>query len=289
MNAFKKAVDALPTKQPPAGWRRSFAGLLKSPDGRGAGPFPATKPRRSFAWNEALSGICCPLTGSCGDLDLLSALGILSRQAREKIFQPETDDAPVQIMGMLEAAGEQFDSMWVMGMDAESWPPPPRPNPVSAGEPAAEIQRPPTRPRSGSWHTPGWSPGGFCFSRPCCGQFAGKRRRRGPVPSPLISDFPVTSVKPALPCWWAAATDRGAFETIVDPFGPAADTGSRISGGTGLLKAQAACPFSAFAGYRLHAKALETPELRAECPGTGQALSITCWSGSGNRCTPCQH
>ena len=46
------------------------------------------------------------------------------------MFQPEGSDAPIQIMGVLEASGMGFDALWVAGLAADRWPPPPQPNPM---------------------------------------------------------------------------------------------------------------------------------------------------------------
>jgi ATP-dependent helicase/nuclease subunit B len=45
------------------------------------------------------------------------------------VFQPESRDTPIQILGLLEGTGMQFDYLWVAGLTNESWPPPAAPNP----------------------------------------------------------------------------------------------------------------------------------------------------------------
>jgi ATP-dependent helicase/nuclease subunit B len=72
------------------------------------------------------------------------ALERLSRMARETLFQPEAPDVPVQILGVLESAGMQFDHLWVSGLTDEAWPLAARPTPLipvalqrSAGVPEA--------------------------------------------------------------------------------------------------------------------------------------------------------
>src|SRR5699024_9740111 len=49
------------------------------------------------------------------------------------------------------------------------------------------------------------------------------------------------------------------LETLVDDYGPPLEEGAWLEGGTRLLKAQAACPFRAFAEHRLGARGLEEP------------------------------
>ncbi len=51
------------------------------------------------------------------------AINIITKLAQDTIFQAETATAPtIQIMGLLEAAGCQFDTLWVQGMIADCLP-----------------------------------------------------------------------------------------------------------------------------------------------------------------------
>jgi len=50
------------------------------------------------------------------------ALFLITRLARERIFQPDTPATPIQIMGKLESHGIQFDCLWIAGLDTEQWP-----------------------------------------------------------------------------------------------------------------------------------------------------------------------
>jgi len=55
----------------------------------------------------------------------------LGQLCRQRLFQPETRGRPaIQVLGVLESAGLSFDGLWVMGMNDDQWPPPPRPNPL---------------------------------------------------------------------------------------------------------------------------------------------------------------
>jgi probable DNA repair protein len=50
------------------------------------------------------------------------ALEALERIARQTTFAPESRDAPVQVMGPLEAAGGTFDAVWFLRAGDLSWP-----------------------------------------------------------------------------------------------------------------------------------------------------------------------
>ena len=51
---------------------------------------------------------------------------------------------------------------------------------------------------------------------------------------------------------------RRDLESIEDGQAPSVQTTEKIRGGSNLLKTQAACPFSAFAKFRLHAESLKS-------------------------------
>ena len=57
------------------------------------------------------------------------AVARVRRMAEDTAFQPESPDVPVQILGVLESAGCEFDHLWVMGLSVEAWPLAARPNP----------------------------------------------------------------------------------------------------------------------------------------------------------------
>ncbi|MDR1057610.1 MAG: PD-(D/E)XK nuclease family protein [Coxiellaceae bacterium] len=64
-----------------------------------------------------------------GQITYNKALKILHDMLDANIIPLEPErDAPVNIMGILEAIGINFDYLWVMGLDQEHWPEPPKPN-----------------------------------------------------------------------------------------------------------------------------------------------------------------
>jgi len=50
------------------------------------------------------------------------ALQRLRRIAHDQRFATRDEGAPVQIMDMLEAAGSQFDGLWIAGLHGGVWP-----------------------------------------------------------------------------------------------------------------------------------------------------------------------
>ncbi len=259
LNNFKNAIREIPKKQLPSGWARSFDDLLKSMGWSKGRPLSSESFQAVNAWHEVLQAFSS-FDKISDELDIHSAIRLLSQNINAKTFQPETDDVPVQIMGMLETAGECFDHLWIMGLDAESWPQAPAPSPflpigiqkkynIFHASPERELAyaRQLTRRLLASADD-------VMVSSPQ------KDGDTSLFPSPLIAHLEQVIINPGGKNWWAHMVNFAEFEKLADQHGPPADAKSHISGGTGLLKAQAACPFSAFSTYRLQAKILEVPE-----------------------------
>jgi len=188
------------------------------------------------------------------------ALGRLRRMAADTLFQPETPAVPVQVLGVLEAAGMVFDHLWVMGLSDEAWPMPPRPNPFISLQLQSRAEVPNASPASAlqlaQRLTAEWLSGAaeVVLSHP--------RREADQVlaASPLIAH--VAEDEPEVPKYatWRATVQRAAkVERLVDTRAPAFAADQSARGGARLVKNQAACPFRAFAIHRLGAEGIESP------------------------------
>ncbi|MBL8499049.1 MAG: PD-(D/E)XK nuclease family protein, partial [Nitrosomonas sp.] len=194
------------------------------------------------------------------------AIGRLKRIVGDTLFQPETPDAPIQILGVLEAAGMEFDHLWVMGLSDQQWPLRARPNPFlplelqrSAQLPLGSVQESLVYCRR---LTQGWLSAAreVVLSYP---KFSDDRDGHELKPSPLIQS--ITENKPvflALEQHRERIIQSCELERIEDDQAPPLDTevaGQSIKGGTVVLKDYAACPFRAWARHRLRIANLEAP------------------------------
>jgi exodeoxyribonuclease-5 len=180
-----------------------------------------------------------------------------------QVFQAETELEPaIQILGIMEGLSAPVDALWCMHMNDHIWPPPARPNPLLP----AFIQRAAALPNADNnvqaifaatiqqrlLH----SASHIVFSS---SSMDGESQLR---PSPLMQDIDILNSEVTLATSLAeqlSADAHEALEHIDDHIAPAVQEGEHVSGGTGLLKAQAVCPAWAFYQYRLGAKALKTP------------------------------
>ena len=192
------------------------------------------------------------------------ALALLGRMAMERVFQPESEAAPIQILGTLETVGMEFTHLWIAGLHEAAWPRPAHPNPFL---PAA-LQRRLGMPHAGAEQELEFarretarlmaSADAVMVSYPLQdGELALR-------PSPLIVDLPAVSAQAvqgrATPL--LARHIQGAappLETWLDPCGPPLARDTHLRGGASALRNQAACPFRAFAIHRLGARAPESP------------------------------
>lgn len=198
-----------------------------------------------------------------GSLDLNEAVRRLSQLCRQRVFQPETIGRPaIQVLGMLESAGLDFDALWVMGMNDDLWPPAPRPNPLLP----AELLR-----AAGAAHASAEVELDFAtrvhhrllLAAPSVTlSYALADGNRMLRPSPLIAGLALAAAQPAKleTLIQQLARQAGqACEHLADALAPAVAEGEKVSGGSWLLRAQAICPAWAYYQFRLGAEAMETP------------------------------
>ncbi|MES0873540.1 PD-(D/E)XK nuclease family protein [Sinimarinibacterium thermocellulolyticum] len=228
-------------------------------------PGPRTLDSAEFqaleAWRDLLAELGA-LEDVLGPVSASVALAQLRHLAGERIFQPQTPPLNIQVLGALEAQGLDFDALWVMGLDDESWPPAGRPNPFIP----FDLQRRLGMPHASTMQELAWAERTTQNWRAAAGEvvfsWAASDGDRPLSPSPLIRDeaaraqrLPPTSG----PQHWQAMRAAAELETLTDVYAPRPDPQLPLPGGTRLLADQATCPFRAFASHRLGAAALEEP------------------------------
>lgn len=186
------------------------------------------------------------------------AIHYLTLLANQTVFQPETPEARIQILGLLEAAGLPFEAAWVMGLDDASWPLRPRPNPfipralqkklsmpnASADRELRYCKELMLQLKNGAKE--------IVFSYPQ--QEADYELRA----SNLLQDIPIITCD-ELALAHFISPEKKLFESqeielLQDEKARIVDHNEKITGGVSIFKEQAACPFKAFAKLRLHAK-----------------------------------
>ena len=85
-------------------------------------------------WRELLNDIARTECVS-RSVSLRQVIRQLATFAADAVWQPQAEhEQAVQVLGVYEAAGMEFDGIWVSGMDASQWPAAGRPSPFIARE-----------------------------------------------------------------------------------------------------------------------------------------------------------
>ena len=167
------------------------------------------------------------------------------------IFQTHNEQRPIDILGTLEAAGINFDALWMMGMDSCSWPSSPMPNPLipmflqrKLGLPHATYERE-LEFSTKLLHRFKRSTSTIIYSYPI--QIDGESRNF----TLMLPNVPrVTNQELSLEIVDLPITDD--IEPIIQEHNLPIGLGEKINGGSKILELEALCPFRAFAMTRLH-------------------------------------
>jgi probable DNA repair protein len=203
------------------------------------------------------------LDGVAGELNRSTAVKLLNQLCAETIFQPESQSDGVEVLGLLEAAGQSFDHLWVLGLHDAALPQPSQPNPFiplplqsHLEMPHADADRELSFARTVSARLFAAAPN-VVLSWP--DQIDGAPCR----PSSLLREY--ASVKPAQAFTSDPASiirdQRFVLDTVCDNRAAAIHSHKAITGGTAVVKDQAICPFRAFVHHRLRAEKLDNPDI----------------------------
>lgn len=249
--------------QLPSSWAGGFAALLQRAGWPGERTRDSIEYQTVDAFQEAL-GTLAKLDAFLGAIDLGEALQQLAQILRQRVFQPQAADVPIQVLGLFEMAGLQFDHLWIIGLSDDVWPASPRPDPLIP----VRLQRQHDMPHASANRELAYArriTSRLLASAPEVIASAPLRDADQDLrASPLLAQLPETTLaelpQHTVPDY---ADMLQAHAPTLDKLDDA--QGSRLNaaaagGGTGILKAQSACPFQAYARYRLGAEPMNVPE-----------------------------
>ncbi len=243
-------------RQSPRAWVQEWETWLAHTGWPGAQTLSSHEWQARQAWARLL-GEFSALEAVVPTLSRSDAIATLRAAAVRTVFQPESPVPPVQILGILEAAGQDFDALWITGMAAERWPPSPTPSPLLP--PGWQRSRGVARADADL---------SLAFATALTRSFAVSaalviashariedgQERAG---SALVADWP-----PAAPeefpgtAGYAAQLAAAAppLEAIADAQAPPLPGQTAVRGGVDVIERQSTCAFQAFARHRLGAQ-----------------------------------
>jgi ATP-dependent helicase/nuclease subunit B len=260
---FRRRLDHIPPMQSPQQWTDEFHALLNTLGWGRYDHMRSDEYQQLERFNQAMTSL--QMLGQVQPtLELHDAIGRLHTIAQETLFHLQGgSNAPVQIVGILEAAGLEFDHLWVIGLSDDRWPAPASPNPLLP----ISIQRKFDLPHSSSQRE-------LAYSKVITQRLLASAKevvvshaetdgenqlRVSPLvvhlPTLTLDDLVVTSVVDIRRFGFGSAD----LEEVMDNQAPTLPAGTHLTGGSGLLADQSACPFRAFANHRLGARAVEDP------------------------------
>src|SRR5213075_2776706 len=104
----------------PAEWARHFSAVLEAAGFPGERALDSDEFQTRAKWHEML-GELAKLERIADKMSFTAALATLQRLCAETLFQPESPEAPIQILGVFESEGLRFDCLWVSGLTDLAW------------------------------------------------------------------------------------------------------------------------------------------------------------------------
>ncbi len=255
-----KAAAAEKDQVLPGLWAERFANHLHALGWPGERTLASSEYQAINVWQEKGLAALVALDSLQQPIGRSRALQLLRRSCQEIEFQLESDPGPVQVVGLLESSGLNFDHLWVMGVGETVLPARPQPNPFIP----VKIQQHHEMPHASAERELQFAEqvmarlqvasSDIVFSYPCKDGDTPLR------PSPLIPDEAVAGDPEIAAAHDVITLQQEAavqLEEIADFRGPAV-AATQVEGGSKLLQDQAHCPFRAFVHHRLKGEQLAT-------------------------------
>jgi probable DNA repair protein len=253
--ALEKDVAAVAS---PADWARTIDQLLDDLHWPGDMTLGSDEFQLVNRWRSLLNELAGTIVVA-PHMRLAEAIQRLTALAGETIYQPQAKAGLVQVLGTLEAAGMQFDRIWISDLDATQWPPIARPSVLLSRALQKKYGMPDATPVDT-----------LEFSRRVLQRLVGSAdecvvswaRSKGDAEltvSPLLDDVAAAEYKgPQDPGWYAALqVGKKASEFCTGDNAPVVKQAENIKGGAYTVQRQSIEPFSAFVYGRLGVQQLD--------------------------------
>jgi probable DNA repair protein len=252
VRALVEIQKKIPARNAPSQWALLIDDTLRRLGWPGSAALNSDEFQLVNRWRELLNDFA-KLELVSPTMSLGEALSRLQSLAAETVFQSESEGAMVQLLGPLEAAGMEFDKLWVAGLSAANWPPGGRPSPLISRSLQRDVGMPDATPADT-----------LSYANRLLRRLAASTRTLNcsyPVTDGDAEQSPTGLIDPFVqrqdtlaedPGWYVAAlVHSGNWDAgIEDPVPPVTQT-EKITGGAGTIQRQLADPFSAFAFGRL--------------------------------------
>jgi ATP-dependent helicase/nuclease subunit B len=282
-------LRALKARHKPSMWVSHLSAVLDIWGWPGPGPLDSWEYQQVEMWYRLMDEFAS-FDAVSDTLSVSDALQLLKRSAAAAVFQPQTADSSIQVLGMLEGAGLAFDHLWICSMQGNTFPAPARPSPMIP----LSIQRECKMPHASAERE--WEFATALMRRYVCSakhvnaSYVQSINGVPELPSALLEDFAWSgeeSREQGFDPAWLEQRSFSKLESVQDAIAPAvgAAESARLGGGSGLVEDQSHCPFRAFAKRRLKVQPLGDFQMGLSAAARGSILHdalFALWGGIGN-------
>ncbi len=223
-----------------------------------------------------------------GNHDFAQAVALLTRLTRASALATANNQAPVQLLTPVMAAGLHFTHLWCMQMTETLWPGEQQPHPYlplnlqrQHGLPGADRDQHPRQSRELLQGLRARTTQELVFSHAVSTDDL-PQRRTALLPANLQARAAVTQAIPGGLHPALTTTVGPTLEVLQDPTVVAMPNPLAVQGGSGIIASQSACAFKGFAQYRLQARELPQPVYGIPANALGECIHEALrafWSG----------
>ncbi|MGB6193228.1 MAG: PD-(D/E)XK nuclease family protein, partial [Terracidiphilus sp.] len=282
--ARRKLMHLQKRKLSPFEWARETPALLESLGIPGERRLASAEFQAWRRWEQTLEN-CGSLGFDGRRVNWIDFLGTLARTLDKTLFAPESNDAPIQIVGPTESAGLTANAIWFLGVSEEEWPATSAAHPFLPLHVQREAGMPHATKRS-DWDLAQTVTARLAASaQEVSFSYARQGAQADARPSRIVAHF--AGAAQALPAHLSPsalpACSAVPFNDVSRvPFSIDVLQGAQLPGGAAVLTAQSQCPFKAFATTRLGARGWNPAEYALSPSQRGQLLHATLhtiWGG----------
>ncbi|MCC6587872.1 MAG: PD-(D/E)XK nuclease family protein [Bryobacterales bacterium] len=249
-------------------WAARFREVLRAMRWPGEASLASDEYQTLRRWNLLLNEFAS-LDLVWPELSASAALRALREMAASVEFETENRGEPVQVMGVLEAAGSHFDHLWIGGIDEPSWPPSGTVNPFIPLSLARERKMPYAANTRTLDYARQVTRRLLASSAEVVLSHTARDGDRDIAVSPLVAHVPLRAEPLRYAPW---QRQQAALDEFEDVMAPALIPGASTPGGVNAIRLQAQCPFRAFAEVRLAARPLERPDMGLDPRARGNLI-----------------
>lgn len=262
-------------------WCELFSDVLTLLGWPGARTLDSIEYQQHAHWQQALIEFA-----RCDQVSAPMSFAIALQQLRAvlqaQVFQAQTADTPLQVLGVLEAAGLQFQALWLCDMGDDRWPAVAAPHPLLPRDLQRHLRMPHCDAEREFAIAQRLTQSLLASAQTIVVSYQNEREEVPRAVSPLLQAVPEISAEQLLGADWreklpdTARQRRHQAQFALEDFSaglaPVWSAAESARGGSALFKDQAACAFRAFATHRLNAQTLDEPVAGLDAAERGSIL-----------------